>query len=129
MVMRVISKIPNTSSCCSGVRFFPLHNGAMVSEDISDQEIIDRFLVIPGFEVYEPTVRDPSGQEAPEVFPLGTKADGSGAGQDPQVPPAAASGPGVEANGQNSDAPPDSSGSPKNGESKKAKAKKAKAGK
>lgn len=109
--MRVISKIPNMSTLCSGVRFYPLRNGAMVSEEIVDQETIDRFLSISGFEVCEPEVRQ-VGSDGSEGTP--SESGGSPSGDTP--PPSGSDDNGGEGGGQE----PDSSAPQKN-KTKKAK--------
>lgn len=91
--MRVISTILTLSTMCSGVRFFPLHNGAMVSEEITNPDTYARFLKIPGFSVYEPTVRavgedaKPAHTGADPLIPIpGWDALGNPGGDDTQPP-------------------------------------------
>lgn len=82
--MRVISTILTLSPMCSGVRFFPLHNGAMVSEEITNPDTYARFLKIPGFAVYEPAMRDVADQQGkPNENETVPAPPGDAAGQDP----------------------------------------------
>lgn len=57
---RVICDLPNASLEISGVKFFPLEEGGVISDEISDEQTA-AFLEIPGY------VLDEEVREAPKV--------------------------------------------------------------
>lgn len=55
---RVICNLPNASTEISGVKFHPLDDGGLVSDEI-DAELAATFLSIPGYESYDAPVPEP----------------------------------------------------------------------
>lgn len=67
---RVICNLENASNEISGVKFHPLDDGGLVSDEISD-ELAELFLGIPG---YEPFDGEPPKQEVKAPAPTSRKA-------------------------------------------------------
>lgn len=77
--MRVICRIPTIGESCSGVRFLSMADGSKVSEEITDQLTLNRFMAIPGFAVFDPPARSDEDFTPPAVVPAQSG--------DPGVPP------------------------------------------
>lgn len=66
---RVICNLPNASTEISGVKFHPLDDGGLVSDEI-DAELAATFLTIPGYESYDepvPVKVEPATPPAPRT--------------------------------------------------------------
>lgn len=70
---RVICDRPNASNHINGVNFFPLEDGGMVSEEIS-QEQLEHFLLIPGYTDYDADEREVEEPKTPEAPPTRRRA-------------------------------------------------------
>lgn len=82
---RVICDLPNASAEISGVKFHPLEDGGLISDEISQEEA-ELFASIPGYAI------DEDGAEPPKVevkpAPTARKASGKKAAEKPaEVPP------------------------------------------
>lgn len=66
---RVIRDLPNGSDLISGVKFFPLEDGRLISDEI-DEEMAEMFCSVPGYTLDEEDAAPP----APKVEPAAPPA-------------------------------------------------------
>ena len=84
---QVICTLENASESINGVKFTPREDGAMVSEEISE-DVAELFASIPGYELVEEAAKAPA--QAPAPAPAPARASRKGAAAPAPAPAPAA---------------------------------------